>query len=69
MTDSDDNLTALSDALHKRGMALMVDVVMNHVAFVANDDKNAVFDPTIGRSSASATDGVYGALNKVPTAC
>ncbi|KAL7409786.1 glycoside hydrolase superfamily [Mrakia frigida] len=57
-----EDLLALSNALHARGMALMVDIVINHVGWVVPSD-TAVFDPTIGESSSGAGDGVYGPLD------
>jgi len=37
------NLTALSDAVHARGMYLMVDIVLNHVAYAPQNNNTPTF--------------------------
>ncbi|KAL7408995.1 glycoside hydrolase superfamily [Mrakia frigida] len=54
LQDTAANLLTLSDALHARGMALMVDMVENHVAWKVPDNR-AAFNPA---------NGQYGALNR-----
>ncbi|CED84418.1 glycoside hydrolase family 13 protein [Phaffia rhodozyma] len=58
-------LQALSSALHDRSMALMLDVVVNHVAF-ALAVSTSQFDPAVGQSSTGEMDGVYGPFD-LPT--
>ncbi|KAL7415124.1 putative alpha-amylase [Mrakia frigida] len=63
LQDTPANFQSLITALHSAGMALMVDIVVNDVAW--NLPLNtSVWDPTLGRSSPTATNGVYGVLNQ-----
>lgn len=63
LQDTPANFQSLVTALHSAGMALMVDIVVNDVAW--NLPLNtSVWDPTLGRSSPTATNGVYGVLNQ-----
>jgi len=61
--DTAANFQSLVTAVHSAGMALMVDIVVNDVAWNL-PLATSVWDPSLGRSSPTATDGLYGALNQ-----
>lgn len=59
LSDSAASLKGLSSALHARGMALMVDIIVNDVAFPLQV-ATSKFDPTIGNPPNKTNQGLYG---------
>ncbi|MBO5258951.1 MAG: starch-binding protein [Agathobacter sp.] len=65
---TEEELESLIEALHARGMKLMVDVVINHAGYGTEDYFNSILDENMIRSAEQsiADDDIYSSLSGLP---
>ena len=65
---TEEELTSLINAMHERGMKLMVDVVLNHAGYGTESHFNSLLDTTMIRSAAEMVvgDDIYAPLSGLP---
>ncbi len=65
---TEEELTSLIDAMHARGMKLMVDVVLNHAGYGTESYFNSLLDTPMIRSAAEMVvgDDIYAPLSGLP---